>query len=91
MKQIDPLHHRSKTEINQWLKKRDWYKKYIDNLKIEHQDINERKKFILGEHGAMTISGAFCYNDTQEGSAYWLEKEYMFLKWYFYQDLEIKK
>jgi hypothetical protein len=32
--QIDPLHHRNKTDIQKWLKTRDWYEKYVENLKV---------------------------------------------------------
>ena len=84
--QIDPLHHRSKTEIKKWLKTRDWYEKYVENLKIEYNDINNRQQFLWGEQGTKTISGAFCFSDTPEGTKFWFQKEEEFLMWYFYQD-----
>lgn len=84
--QIDPLHHRSKTEIKKWLKTRDWYEKYVNNLKVEYQDIYQRQKFLSGENDTSTISAAFCYRDTPEGIEYWSQIEEQFLKWYYYQD-----
>ena len=83
---IDPLRHRSKSDIKKWLKERDWYNRYVDNLKVEYQNINQRQKFLLGDKGAYTISAAFLYTDTQEGSEYWSKVEEQFLKWYYYQD-----
>ena len=84
--QIDPLRHRSKTDIQKWLKTRDWYEKYVENLKGEYQDISQRQKFLFGDKGASTISAAFLYMDTPEGSDYWVNIEEQFLKWYYFQD-----
>ena len=83
---IDPLRHRSKTDIKKWLKTRDWYEKYVENLKVEYQDISQRQKFLLGEKSIFTISAAFLYTDTPEGADYWAKVEEQFLKWYYYQD-----
>ena len=83
---IDPLHHRSKNEIKQWLKKKDWYEKYVDNLKVEYPDMNKRQEFLLGEKGVNTIAGAFSYSETPEGAGFWLKQEELFLSWYFYQE-----
>lgn len=83
---LDPLHHRSKSEIKKWLKKRDWYKKYVNNLKTEYQDINQVQAFLLGEKESSTISAAFCYSETPEGVDFWLKQEELFLTWYFYQE-----
>ena len=60
--------------------------KYVDNLKIEYPDINERRKFLSGDKNTSTISAAFCYRDTQEGVDFWSQIEEMFLKWYYYLD-----
>jgi hypothetical protein len=65
---------------------RDWYERYVENLKGEYQDINQRQKFLLGDKGASTISSAFLYSDTQEGTEYWAKVEEQFLKWYYLQD-----
>jgi hypothetical protein len=65
---------------------RDWYERYVENLKIEYQDISQRQKFLLGDKGVYTISAAFCYMDTPEGTEYWSKVEEQFLKWYYYQD-----
>ena len=83
---IDPLHHRSKSDIKKWLMARDWYERYVENLKGEYQDINQRQKFLLGDKGASTISSAFLYMDTPEGTEYWAKVEEQFLKWYYLQD-----
>ncbi len=83
---INPLHHRSKTEIQKWLKTRDWYNKYVNNLKVEYTNISQRRKFLLGDMETGTISAAFCYSETPEGAEYWLKIEETFLKWYYYQD-----
>ena len=83
---IDPLHHRSKNETKKWLRTRDWYDKYINNLKVEYTNIYQRRKFLLGDMEVSTISAAFCYSETPEGSEYWIKIEETFLKWYYYQD-----
>lgn len=83
---LDPLNHRSKSDIKKWLKQKDWYQQYIDNLKVEYPNINARQKFLLGENEQYTISSAFCYRDTPEGIEYWSQIEEMFLRWYYYQD-----
>ena len=83
---IDPLRHRSKADIKKWLMARDWYERYVENLKGEYQDINQRQKFLLGDKGASTISSAFLYMDTPEGTEYWAKVEEQFLKWYYLQD-----
>lgn len=83
---IDPLRHRSKSDIKKWLMARDWYERYVENLKGEYQDINQRQKFLLGDKGAGTISSAFLYSDTPEGTEYWAKVEEQFLKWYYLQD-----
>lgn len=83
---IDPLRHRSKSDIKKWLKERDWYNRYVDNLKVEYQDISQRQKFLFGDKGTNTISAAFLYRDTPEGTEYWTKVEEQFLKWYYYQD-----
>ena len=83
---IDPLNHRTKNDIKKWLKTRDWYDKYVNNLKVEYTDIYRRSKFLFGDMGTSTISGAFFYSETPEGAEYWLKIEETFLKWYYYQD-----
>lgn len=85
-KTIDPLHHRSNSEIKQWLKNRDWYYQYVRNLKKEYQNMNQIREFLLGEKGPNTLSAAFSYSETPEGAGFWLKQEELFLSWYFYRE-----
>jgi len=80
---------RTANEIGRWLKRRLWFQKYVYNLINEHIDREEIVKYISGEMGDITISGAFKYSDTEEGLEFWGQKEEQFLKWYYHKEKKI--
>lgn len=43
------------------------------------------KEFVTGENDTSTISNAFYWPDTPEGTKYWAKREHEFLAWYFGQ------
>jgi len=58
----------------------------IDSDKINIEEIkNEIDERISGIFDTNTISNAFCWKNTPEGTKYWGKKEYEFLMWYFGQ------
>lgn len=44
---------------------------------------------IHGHLDKNTISNAFCWRDSLEGTAYWGEREHEFLSWYFGQYIDL--
>lgn len=109
---------REPIEIECWLKTRNWYKEFIDNIELDawnnikesFQDEDTEKRieyikahenevssivnsFVSGEEDKNTISNAFYWAGTKQGSEYWGKREYEFLKWYFgqYIDLHLLK
>lgn len=65
----------------------DCYKDENGNLTGEDYKLidKESEELITGLHDKTTISDAFAWMDTPEGSNYWGNIEYKFLKWYFGQ------
>ena len=50
------------------------------------QEIDDKVDLVTHGHlDKTTISEAFCWMNSLEGSAYWGEREYEFLRWYFGQ------
>ena len=50
---------------------------------IEDEIDSRHFEAIYGKLDKKTISDAFCWMNTPEGTAYWGKKEYEFLMWYF--------
>lgn len=46
------------------------------------------KDITSGFNDKETISSAFCWNTSLEGTEYWAKKEYEFLKWYYGQYID---
>lgn len=44
--------------------------------------------FVSGKHDKETISNAFTWCNSLEGTEYWGKREYEFLKWYFGQKID---
>ena len=55
---------------------------------IETEIDNKLKEVTEGYLDKNTISQAFCWADTSEGTKYWGNKEYQFLKWYYGQYID---
>ena len=95
---------RTAEEISQWLKTRKWYHAFVNNVRDEliaaycdngicdketQRIIEGKVKYILdGNLDKGTISQAFAWMDTKEGTKYWGRREYWFLKWYFGQYID---
>ena len=96
------IHGREKYEIESWLKTKNWYYAFRDNVQneilfkykdengnlyiddtISKEIDNALDEVISGSLDKKTISSAFSWADTKEGTTYWAKKEYQFLKWYF--------
>ena len=92
------LHGRTPLEIERWLMSQDWFTLWWNNtmlyLKEEYDDdldaAYEKAMDILtkGEYDKQTISSAFPWSTTKEGTEYWARAEYKFLKWYFGQYID---
>ena len=52
---------------------------------IEEKIDNKLNEIISGKNDTLTISNAFCWKNTPEGTKYWGEREHEFLAWYFGQ------
>ena len=58
------------------------------------KEIDDRIDYVIsGQDDKMTISNAFLWMTSLEGTEYWGKREYEFLKWYFgqYIDLHLMK
>lgn len=61
----------------------------IDRDKINFDElIKEVDERISGKYDKNTISNAFCWMNTPEGTKYWGNKEYKFLRWYYGQYID---
>ena len=58
-----------------------------ENIKKEID--NKVYDIICGSSGTETISDAFCWRDTLEGTIYWGKREHEFLAWYFGQYVDL--
>ena len=91
------LHGRTPLEIECWLKSQSWFPLWWNNiilyLKEEYDDLDmayEHAMDILtkGEYDKQTISSAFPWSTTKEGTEYWAKMELKFLRWYFGQYID---
>lgn len=67
-----------------------------DDMTVEERKIaifNEVADFVLGKNDVHTISSAFEWGKTEEGSTFWGKEDKKFLLWYFgqYVDFHIVK
>ena len=69
------------------------YRLEDDSLQVtkEIQDEIDDKctEIMSGKLGTNTISEAFCWMNTSEGTKYWGKKEYKFLMWYYGQFIDL--
>lgn len=82
------VYGRTQDEISKWLRNQKWYSTFREYAEKEN-DPGEYSAIIHGARGVDTISEAFSWIDTKEGSAYWGDIEYKFLKWYFGQYINL--
>lgn len=73
---------KSAKEIEKWLKRRWWYKKFKKN--IENADVggHDPVKILGGYYGDDTVIASFCWALTPEGFNYWCRRNTQFLLWY---------
>jgi hypothetical protein len=83
---------REPVEIECWLKTRKWYPEFYSNIQkamLSNPDMEyDIEEIVTGRLNTLTISSAFPWVDTDEGSVYWGEREKEFLKWYFGQYID---
>lgn len=73
---------RSTKEIEKWLKRRWWYKKFKKNVETVDVGGHNSVKILGGHYGNDTVIGAFCWELTPEGFNYWYRRNTQFLLWY---------
>ena len=70
----------------------DYYKKN-DEISIDADDSHslhlEIEKITSGKDGADTISSAFDWKNTPEGTKFWGKRELQFLRWYYGQYIDL--
>lgn len=69
---------KTKEQIDKWLKKQDWFDKFVENLEDKDYD-----KYLKLDNLSNFISGAFIWIDTPEGSDYWSRIDSTFIKWFY--------
>lgn len=73
---------RSTKEIEKWLKRRWWYKKFKKNVETEGVGCCDSVKILEGYYGYDTVMAAFCWELTPEGFDYWRRRDTQLLLWY---------
>ena len=87
------LNGRLPIEIECWLNEiLESYRDENSVVKLTNDIMDEIDKKIeditSGFNDKETISSAFCWNTSLEGTEYWAKKEYEFLKWYYGQYID---
>lgn len=73
---------KSTKEIEKWLKRRWWYKKFKKNVETEGVGGYKSVKILEGYYGEDTVMVAFSWELTPEGYNYWRRRNTQFLLWY---------
>jgi len=61
---------------------------HVDD-KVEKEIDDRVNEIISGKTDTLTISNAFSWKDTPEGTVYWGKREHEFLAWYFGQYIDL--
>lgn len=75
-------------EIVAWLKSHKWYRSYVKHTRSTFTDakLNIANKFINGEKGIDTITGAFIWSEhpyrKKNGISFWGNIDYEFKDWF---------
>ena len=75
---------KTKEEIKKWLEKQEWFKAYVKNIYIDRlgSDHSAMERLLSGSVEKDTISGAFIWDNTEEGSKFWNNVNKEFQNWY---------
>lgn len=75
---------KTKEEIKKWIEKQEWFKAYVKNIYINRLDSNPSamERFLSGSKEKDTISGAFIWDNTEEGGKFWNNVDKEFQNWY---------
>lgn len=73
-------------QIKEWLERQPWYEQYKTNLFQQSDSSLESRECLSGQAGLHTISGAFCWQITEEGFDFWNDVDRKFMDWF--EDVE---
>lgn len=67
-------------QVKDYLRKQEWYSRYKAN--VEGSTIEKLKGLLSGRAGVDTISRAFNWAETPEGTDFWVKANDEFMDWY---------
>lgn len=76
---------KSAKEIEKWLKRRWWYKKFKKNVETADVGGHDPAKILGGYYGNDTVIASFCWE------LFWYRRNTQFLRWYLSDEPTIPK
>lgn len=88
MENLNCFNMKTEQEIKEWLESRPWFKKFKRNLEKQAKLTPELQKTVYdileGQYGYSTISAAFNWETTPEGTYFWAKRNTEFIRWLDY-------